>query len=92
MPDRASAHDNRSHVLSLINSKSQQTVFNVAKVLVCAVNLKNVDDGSALLIVRYLISRESSVCKPTKYVTYCEQHTRSEKGYVSANLKMDEIV
>ena len=40
LPDKASAHDNRSHFLSLMNSKSQQTVFNVAKFLVCAFNLR----------------------------------------------------
>ena len=40
LPDKASAHDNRSHFLSLMNSKSQQTVFNVAKCLVCAFNLR----------------------------------------------------
>ena len=34
------AHDNRSHFLSLMNSKSQQTVFIVAKCLVCAFNLR----------------------------------------------------
>ena len=39
LPDEASAHDNISHFLSLMNSKSQQTVFNVAKCLVCALNL-----------------------------------------------------
>ena len=37
--DKASAHDNRSHFLSLRNSETQQTVYNVAKVLVCAFNL-----------------------------------------------------
>ena len=31
LPDKASAHDNISYFLSLMNSKSQQTVFNVAK-------------------------------------------------------------
>ena len=40
LPDKASAHDNKSHFLSLMNSKSQQTVFNVAKFLVCAFNLR----------------------------------------------------
>ena len=40
LPDKASAHDNRSHFLSLMNSKSQQTVFIVAKFLVCAFNLR----------------------------------------------------
>ena len=34
LPDKASAQDNRSHFLSLMNSKSQHTVFNVAKFLV----------------------------------------------------------
>ena len=37
---KKTAHDNRSHFLSLINSKSQQTVFIVAKCLVCAFNLR----------------------------------------------------
>ena len=40
LPDKASAHDNRSHFLSLMKSKSQQTVFNMAKFLVCAFNLR----------------------------------------------------
>ena len=40
LPDKASAHDNRSYFLSLMNSKSQHTVFNVAKFLVCAFNLR----------------------------------------------------
>ena len=40
LPDKASAHDNRSYFLSLMNSKSQHTVFSVAKFLVCAFNLK----------------------------------------------------
>ena len=34
LPDKANARDNRSHFLSLMNSKSQQTIFNVAKFLV----------------------------------------------------------
>ena len=38
--DKASAYDNRSHFLSLMNSKSQQTIFNVATFLVCAFNLR----------------------------------------------------
>ena len=40
LPDKASAHDNRSHFLSLMNSKYQQTVFSVAKCLVCAFILR----------------------------------------------------
>ena len=40
LPDKASAHDNRSRFQSLMNSKAQQTVFNVAKFLVCAFNLR----------------------------------------------------
>ena len=40
LPDKANAHDNRSHFQSLMNSKSQQTVFSVAKILVCAFNLR----------------------------------------------------
>ena len=40
LPDKVSAHDNRSHFLSLMNSKSQQTVFNAAKFLLCAFNLR----------------------------------------------------
>jgi len=39
LPDKASAHDNRSHFLSLMNSKFQQTVYYVAEVLVCVFNL-----------------------------------------------------
>ena len=39
-PDKASAHDNKSNFLSLMNSKSQQTVFSVAKFLVSAFNLR----------------------------------------------------
>ncbi len=40
LPDKASALDNRSHFLSLMNSKYQQTVFSVAKCLVCAFILR----------------------------------------------------
>ena len=40
LPDKASARDNKSHFLSLVNSKSQQTVLNVAKFFVCAFNLR----------------------------------------------------
>ena len=40
LPDKANARDNRSYFPSLMNSKSQQTIFNVAKFLVCAFNLR----------------------------------------------------
>ena len=40
LPNKASARDNRSYFLSLINSNSQQAVFNVATFLVCAFNLR----------------------------------------------------
>ena len=40
LPDKANAHDNRIHFLSLMNGKSQQTIFNVAKFLICAFNLR----------------------------------------------------
>ena len=40
LPDKANTHDNRSHFLSLMTSKSQQTIFNEAKFLVCAFNLR----------------------------------------------------
>ena len=40
LPDKASAYDNRSNFLRLLSSKSQQTVFNVAKFLVCPFNLR----------------------------------------------------
>ena len=40
LPDKAIAYNNGSHFLSLLSSKSQQTVFNVAKFLVCPFNLR----------------------------------------------------
>ena len=39
LPDKASAHGTKSHFLSLMNSISQHTIFNVGKFLVCAFNL-----------------------------------------------------
>ena len=70
LPDKASARDNKSHFLSLVNSKSQQTVLNVAKFFVCAFNLRTSKMEVPAWLEDKLINLGVFCMKPTRYVSY----------------------